>query len=177
MKSIARLMAVVAMGSLPVFAYGTAAASAQSASGAERIVETALYDMSDSTFFFSCGPNGERLPETDGEPIDIEGQIFERISFVYDPAGGMHFNLDTMPVDLSGIGLLSGEEFRVVETDKYIANQRLAGVVGAWRQTFSLIGKDTHRSFTIVSTGSYTISAEGRPMRSRSEVSIECGIR
>src|SRR5262245_39937414 len=83
----------------------------QFSNGAERVVEQVLYDMSGSHYTFACSPDGEPLPLDEGELVAIEGQVLERIVHKTDGAGGVHFQLNTMPVGLSGTGLESGEEF------------------------------------------------------------------
>ena len=87
----------------------------QAASAAQRTVEESLYDLSDSVFRFACSDDGEPLPIDEGEAVRLEGNIFERLSVLYDGAGGLHYTLDTMPVGMRGVGLTSGEEFRVSE--------------------------------------------------------------
>ena len=171
MKSITYALVLMAMGTLPLFAAESNGAASQSQ---ERIVQEFLYDLSDSTFFFSCGPNGETLPITEGEPIDVEGHVFERITVLYDGVGGIHTNMNSMPVNLRGIGVYSGEEFRVVESGRVVANQRDAGIVGSYTETFKMVGQTTHRSFSMVGRGHYVIDANGDITVSRDVLRVEC---
>jgi hypothetical protein len=149
----------------------------QSPAAAERTLEESLYDLSDSVRIFACSADGEPLPETDGEPVVIEGQLYERFSLILDGAGGYHYSLNTMPVGLRGTGEWSGEEFRVSEENRGVANQRLAGGTGTYRQELKMVGRDTHRTFSLVATGSYTVSADGHVIVSRSALNIECRVQ
>ena len=146
----------------------------QAATAAQRTVQESLYDLSDSIFRFACSDDGEPLPIDEGEEVRMEGKIFERLSVLYDGAGGLHYTLDTMPVGMRGVGLTSGEEFRVSESSHAVANNRLAGGVGAYRQTLKMVGKDTQRTFWLVAYGNYVISAEGLVRTVRDILRLEC---
>ena len=174
MKPSSRLAVIFTVSTLSFYpTAGSAMGSAPQRHGAERVVQQNLYDLSDSFFTFPCSADGELLPETDGELIDIEGHIFERISAVADGAGGHHFNLNTMPVGLRGVGE-SGEEFRISETDLSVANQRLDGIAGTFREELKLVGRDTHRTFWLRSSGHYLIAADGTIKVSRDTLTTEC---
>jgi len=142
--------------------------------GVERTVQEALYDFSDSFYTFACSDNGELLPDTDGERIDLEGYLYERITYQTDAAEGVHFRLNTMPVGLRGVGVDSGEEFRIRESEFFVASQRLTGNVGSFRQEVKLTGQDTHRTYSLVSRGHYVIGADGTIKVSRESLEREC---
>ena len=55
-----------------------------------------------------------------------------------------------------------------------MANNRLAGGVGAYRQTLKMVGKDTQRTFWLVAYGHYAISAEGLVRTVRDILRLEC---
>lgn len=142
--------------------------------GAERIVLEHLYDLSDSLFSFPCSDANELLPETDGELIEVEGQVYERLTLHTDGAEGLHYRVNTMPVGIRGVGLVSGQEFRITEDSVTIAHQRLTGLAGSYRDTFKLVGKDTHRTYWLVSKGHYVIAADGTVKVSRDTLTTEC---
>lgn len=183
MRSVALLILCVAasmaaVATEPLSATADPGAANQPASaGAERTLQESLYDFSGSVFIFACSDDGEPLPITDGEPIAIEGKLYERISLVLDGAGGYHYNVNTMPVGLRGTSLTTGEEFHVSETDRVIANNRLAQLRGSYRQSLKMVGKDTHRSFWIVAQGNYNILADGRVTVSRDVLQVECKVQ
>jgi len=81
-----------------------------------------------------------------------------------------------MPVGLRGTGEWSGEEFRVSEENRGVANQRLAGGAGTYRQELKMVGRDTHRTFWLVATGGYIVSADGDLIVSRSALSVDCRV-
>jgi hypothetical protein len=142
--------------------------------GAERIVLEHFYDLSDSLFSFPCSDDGELLPEEDGELIEVEGQIYERLTLHTDGAEGLHYQVNTMPVDIRGVGIVSGEEFRIKEGSIMIAKQRLSGLSGSFRDEFKLVGKTTHRTYRLVSRGHYVIAEDGTVKVSRDTLTTEC---
>jgi hypothetical protein len=131
-------------------------------SGSERTLVETLYDRSGSIFMFACTADGEPLPIDEGEPVAIEGQVFERLMFVTDAAGGLHYTLKTMPVGLRGVGLISGEEFRVVENQKQMSNQKIDKLTG---------------TFWLAFNGNYSISADGVVKSERNVERILCGVQ
>ena len=145
-----------------------------SPSGSERTLLETLYDRSDSTFMFACSEDGESLPIDEGEPVAIQGQVFERLSLLTDAAGGYHYSLKTMPVGLRGVGLISGEEFRVIESQRQLSNQKIDKLTGSYQQMLKMVGKDTHRTFWLVVSGNYSISADGVVKATRHVERIVC---
>jgi hypothetical protein len=143
-------------------------------SAAERTVDEALYDLTDSFFAFACSEDGDVLPIDEGELVRLEGKIFERVTLTRDGAGGYHFLYHTMPVGLRGTGVTSGEEFRVTERDHGVGNQRLDANVGRYKQVLKMVGRDTGRTFWMVSSGNYRISADGEFARTRDRETLAC---
>ena len=177
MNSYVRLFLSIAACGLAT-AVATAAAAGSSTltrgdNGAERIVEEYLYEL-DGLYLFPCSEDGELLPDTDGELIDMDGAIYERITLTIDGSGEYHYRSNTMPIGVRGVGLISGEEFRVRESDKVAANQRLEGGTGSYREELTLVGRDTHRSYRLVSTGHYVIAADGTIKVSKGILTTEC---
>ena len=168
MKPAVRAIAIITGCSLSL------SAALHATEGAERTVQETLYDFSDSFYAFACSDDGELLPETDGELIELEGHLYERITYQTDAAGGIHFLLNTMPVGIRGVGVDSGEAFRIRESEFFVASQRLAGNVGSFRQEVNLTGRDTHRSYSLVSRGHYVIGADGTITISRERLEREC---
>jgi hypothetical protein len=79
-----------------------------------------------------------------------------------------------MPVGLRGVGVDSGEEFRVTERDHAVSNQHRAGGTGTYRQVLKLVGKDTQRTFWLVFSGYYMISKDGSVTVTRDKERIVC---
>ena len=104
----------------------------------------------------------------------MEGQIYERWSTVLDGAGEYHTNINVMPIGLRGTSVETGEEFRVTEENRTIANQRLEGGSGMFRQVIKMVGKDTHRQFRLVAAGNYNISSDGVVISDRFVYLEEC---
>jgi hypothetical protein len=143
-------------------------ASLASTGGAERVVEESLYDLSDSFTEIDC-QNGQV-----SELVDLEGQLFERFTLLYNPSGAIHLTYHTMPVGLQGVGTVSGEEYRVKEQDQGAYTQTLMGAGGTYRQTVRLVGRTSHRSFSIVVKGHYTMNANGEIAVEREKATFAC---
>lgn len=182
MKSVPRWMSILGIGGLALGACESAPSDIQapmtdaqfSQMAAERTVEESLYDLTGVYFTFSCSADGESLPDHEGELVLMEGQIYERITLLLDAAGEYHYTLHTMPVGLRGTGVTSGEEFRVIERDHAVANQRLAAGNGSYRQELKIVGRETGRTFWMVASGFYRISANGDVLVEHDTVRTEC---
>ena len=108
------------------------------------------------------------------ELIAIEGLIYERLVSLIDGTGRLHYNMSTMPVGLRGVGVTSGEEFRIKETYHAGGSQRLAGGTGSYRGQLKMVGKDTHRTFWLMYSGHYNIAPDGTVRVSRDRLSSVC---
>jgi hypothetical protein len=173
MKASARALAVSACAL--VLSAGTGNATQKEASnGAERTVFEALYDQSDSFYVFPCSEDGEVIPEDEGELIDIEGQIYERVVFLIDGTGEYHYQMRILPVGLRGVGVISGEEFRITEADQRVGTQRLAGGTGSYRGHLKMIGAETRRTFWMTYGGHYNIAPDGTVKVTREDLRAEC---
>ena len=75
---------------------------------------------------------------------------------------------------LRGISAWTGEEFRIVESQQAIDNQRVSMDAGSYAQTLKMVGQTTHRSFLIVARGNYLIDGTGEIRVSRDELRVEC---
>jgi hypothetical protein len=142
--------------------------SSQTKTGADRSVEESLYDMSGSQVPIGCDDTAE------SELVALEGQIYERFTVLFNPAGGFHAGYHTMPVGLRGVGTVSGEEFRVKEQDHGSYNQTLMGAVGTYRQSIRLAGRTTGRSFEVTVKGHYTVNANGELSVQREKAVFAC---
>jgi hypothetical protein len=143
-------------------------------SAAERSVYESLYDMAGSYFVFACSPAGDPLPIDQGELVLMEGKIFERITLLQKGNGEYQYKEHTMPVGLRGVGVDSGEEFRVTERDQLVSNQLLAGGSGMYRQELKLVGTETQRTFWMVTSGFYHINSDGEATVVRNKERIVC---
>lgn len=148
--------------------------AAASKGGAERIVEEAVYNMSDTYIQFRCSATGEVLDDDEGELVRLHGSIYERFTVVRTPAGSFHTTWHTMPIGLGGVGQESGEVFRVREAEHGNANQTMNGTAGSYRQTRTLVGRDTGRRLTLVFSGTYRIDANDNFVVQKDRERIEC---
>ena len=142
--------------------------SAAALDGAERVVYEALYDQEGSEVSVVCAD------DTQSEPVILSGKIFERFSVVFNPTGGQHAVYHTMPVGLSGVGSLSGEEFRVKARDHGSFMQTTMVEGGSYRQTLSFVGRTSGRTFGLVVRGHVRINANGEVVVNREQVIADC---
>jgi hypothetical protein len=143
-------------------------ASLSQGNGAERFVDEALYDLSDIFAGFECADG------TVSELIELEGQIYERWSAVFNPAGGYHATLHTMPIGLRGIGTESGEEYRVKEQFHVTVSQSPMGMTGTFRSKVSLVGGVPKQTFELTIKGHWTMNANGEWVVERDTLSGVC---
>ncbi|HSK20254.1 MAG TPA: hypothetical protein VK912_13960 [Longimicrobiales bacterium] len=151
-----------------------AASLAAPAPGSERSVSEALYDLTDVHFVFSCSEDGDVLDPGEGELVRMEGSIYERMTLLRDASGGHHMTAHSMPVGLRGEGVISGEEFRVAEREHSTANVTARRFTGTYRQELKLVGQDTRRTFWIVWSGHYTVTADDRIIVQRDSEHVQC---
>jgi hypothetical protein len=177
MLSVSRYIPLLAVALLAACADAPAPTSPSAASpratltssqGAERLVDEWLYDLDGVFTHFICADG------TESELIAMQGQIYERYTAVLTPAGGIHVTSHIMPIGLAGVGTESGEEYRVKEGHHGTANQTLMGYAGTFRQSFELVGRESRRTFRVVTTGHYVVNANGEIVVERDQVRTEC---
>jgi hypothetical protein len=140
------------------------------AAAAERTVEEHVYDLSDI-------PSFTRIECENGlasELVRLEGKVYVRTVYLTDATGAYHVTNHAMPIGVRGVGETSGEEYRVKLAEHATYNQRAAGATGSFRQTLRLVGRESGRSFLLVSSGHYAINAKGELVVDRSALRLEC---
>jgi hypothetical protein len=177
MKSVTRWIPIVFVCALPALADSRAIAAGPPPRDVDRVVYESLYDLTGQIYNFPCSETGEVLPITDGEPILIEGQIYERITQHDDGADGVHYRLNTMPVGLRGIGQWSGEEFRITESAHAVINFRHLKETTSYKQELKMVGRESHRAFLLMVDSHYSISNDGEMIVGRSAERVECIVR
>jgi hypothetical protein len=144
------------------------------ASAAEHTVEERLTDFDGVFFSFACSADGVPIDPEEGELVRMQGQLYQKHTTRRDAQGGFHITLQSMPVGLVGFGVTSGEEFRVIEREHASYNQTKAGYNGAWRAELKMTGQDTKRTFWLVFSGNYRLSAEGDLVVERESQTVVC---
>ena len=150
------------------FAPTNLTSSPATAAGAQRYVYEALYDLEGSEVYVECADGSV------SESVVLTGKIFERFTVVLDPVEGQHSVYDTMPVGLSGVGAVSGEEFRVSWRDHGVSSQTAMAEGNSYRQTLQFAGRTSGRKFGLVVQGHYTLNANGEVTVSREKVLAAC---
>ena len=147
---------------------GPLPASAQlNSGGADRYIDERFYDLSDSYTAIEC--NDGRASEL----VALQGQIFERFTFQYNPGGNVHVSVHTMPVGVKGVGAESGEEYRVKEQESAVYNSQM-GAVGSYRQILKLVNLESRLKYSLVGGGHYTINANGEISVERDKLILKC---
>lgn len=148
------------------------AEAAAFAMGAERLVEEAFYDVTDSYLMFPCDAEGE--PVEEGELVRMEGGIFERFTVVFAPSGNIHATWHTMPVGLRGVGVDSGEPFRVKEAQHSNSVMTQTGHTASYRSVLTLVGTETGRRAAMRFAGTFRVTAQNEIIVDRETERLEC---
>jgi len=171
----ALLLATVACADQPITAPLPALAAAPaSAAIPDHEIEEVLYDFDGVHVPFGCSDDGAPLEPGEGELVRLRGQLYEKYAVRRDANGGVHVTIQTMPVGMGGTGETSGEEFRVKEQGHATYGQTHAGSNGSWRETLTLAGRETGRTFALVVSGNYRLSADGDVVAERDGYTVTC---
>lgn len=144
------------------------AAPAPASARLERNVEENLYDMTDSYLSARCG--GDDTVEL----VRMEGAIYERLVWFQDGAEQYHITHHTMPVGLRGVGVDSGEEYRVAEREHATYNQLKSGFTGSYQQTLMMRGTTSGTRYYMVFRGHYVTDEESKVKIEREQLEIGC---
>ena len=141
--------------------------------GALRYTYDELYEFTgDSYVQFTC------FDGTESEPVQLFGQIFERYTFMRTPSGQLQYVSSTMPVGLYGVGLESGQEYRVVEREQSSVHYDEDGKGGgSLHETISLRARDTHETFGITYLVRWKFAESGDMIVNRWKELETCGER
>jgi hypothetical protein len=132
-----------------------------------RDVTEEFYHLADTYVQFECEDGSA------SELIAMEGFIFARATFIQDAAGGFHFREHWMPVGLKGVGVDTGEHYRVKESQHSSANKAM-GQAGMYREAFTIVGKDSGSMFKMVVSGRYIVNANGEIVVEKGHARYEC---
>lgn len=171
----ALLLATVACAESPITAPPHALATTPARAGSpDHEIEEMLYDLDGVLVPFGCSDDGSPLAPGEGELVRLTGQLYEKTAVRRDANGGVHVTIQTMPVGMGGTGETSGEEFRVKEQGHAAYGQTHAGSNGSWRETLTLTGRVSGRTFSLIVSGNYRLSAEGEVVVERDGYAVAC---
>jgi hypothetical protein len=148
----------------------SAALTATSANGAFRWVGEHVYDLTDALVAYPCG---------DGytEQIRLEGKVFTRYTLTADGSGGVHSLTQSMPVDLRGIGLTSGAEYRVTEREHGTFNQGwMEQTASTYKSFLDISAPSIHARARLVLGGTFVVNANGELVFERPIVRADCSL-
>lgn len=164
MSAVLLLAAGCADDSIPVTG-PTVQASSANVQGAGQ---TWIEDMTGVVYQIVCEPGVQ------SEPIELQGSLVYRFLVVVDGAGGVHISSSIRPDGLSGVGLDTGERYRVAEHDNQTWFTTPSMVVGTTRSRLTMVGRESRQRFEVVHTGHFTINANGELIVGRGDTSYEC---
>jgi hypothetical protein len=130
--------------------------------------ETWVEDMTGVVYQIVCEPGVQ------SEPVELHGSLVYRFQVLTDGSGGVHINSSMRPDGLSGVGLDTGEAYRVAERDHqtWLTTQTVRS--GTVISRLTMAGRESGQRFTVVHTGHFTINANGDLVAGRSDTSYEC---
>ena len=141
----------------------------KAASSVERTVETSLSSFEGVLTQFICEDG------TTSELIALEGELFTRNTTTLNPSGTYTLTSHSMPVGVRGVGLESGQEYRVYEQTHYAVSQRDVAYSGTYRNVILLRGRESMEAFKLVTIAHYVVTPDGRVVVERQTVHSECG--
>ena len=139
---------------------------AENGDGAWREVTEDLYDLSDVVVSFPCG---------DGftEDIKMRGQLFWRSTVTVDGAGGLHTVLHTMPIGMGGVGLTTGADYRIAQTESSVFNTAM-GEAGYYQHSLRVSAPELRLQLRLVIGGRFTTNANGAVVVERPILRADC---
>jgi hypothetical protein len=125
-------------------------------------------DMTGIVYQIDCEPGVK------SEPVALEGEIVYRFNVVIDGRGGVHISFVARPNGLRGVGLDSGEVYRVAEHSQEAWTTTPSASNGTYRSRLTMVGRESGQRFTVVYYGHYTMNANGEIVAGRGDSSVEC---
>lgn len=125
-------------------------------------------DMTGTVYQIACEPG------VTSEPVALEGEIVYRFNVVTDGRGGVHINFVARPNGLRGVGLDSGEVYRVAEHAQESWTTTPTARNGSYRSRLTMVGRESGQRFTAVYYGHYTMNAKGDIVAGRGDSYVEC---
>jgi hypothetical protein len=139
------------------------------ASSVERTVESYVSSFDDVFTQFICEDG------TTSELVALEGQLFTRNTVTLNPAGTYHITSHSMPIGLRGVGVETGQEYRVKEQEHMSVRQAEIGYSGTLRDVFVLIGRQSKETYKLVTISHYVVTPQGKVVIERQKERWECG--
>jgi len=139
------------------------------ASSVERTVESYISSFEGVLAGFICEDG------TTSELVALEGQLFTRNTVSVNPTGTYHVTSHSMPIGLRGVGVETGQEYRVKEQEHMAVTQAETGYSGTLRNVFVLTGRESMETFKLVTIARYVVTPQGEIVIERQKERWECG--
>jgi hypothetical protein len=147
---------------------GPALSGNQIEANSQSTVQTWVEDMTGVTYQIDCGPSFQT------EGVVLQGQIVYRFNVVVDGRGGVHISSGARPVGLRGVGLETGQQYRVSEHSHESWLTAPTVTMGSYRSTLTMVGVESKQRFTVVHSGLFVLNAEGELTVARGDDQVEC---
>lgn len=131
-------------------------------------IEERISDMDGVVGFIEC-PDG-----SESEGIRLSGKLYTKETLLVNPAGVHVFKSNVMPVGLSGVGVVSGEEFRASERSHSTGVQLEKRTMNRFRTDIDFFGKESRRRFRMVIMGTVVWDENGDPIVEKTIERFEC---
>jgi hypothetical protein len=124
-------------------------------------------DWTDREWFYDC--EGER-----SERIRMEGGVWYRLVFFTDGSGGEHVLFQRRTDNVRGVGLHSGEAFRLQWIEHW-ADSYSRTISSGWTTRMTFVARESGRGFQYTGRGRYTY-ANGEVIRDVVDESYTCSL-
>jgi hypothetical protein len=135
---------------------------------ADRPSWEAVEVLEDFTVTLYCADGGQ------SESVRLTGQIAHRSTFKQTPAGVVLALDQSRPLTLAGVGVESGQPYRVVYREHDWGHYGEAGISGLNRETWTLRNLVTHATFTLTYAIRYAFDENGELTVSREREHAGC---
>lgn len=137
---------------------------------ASRAVSEEIYDLSGSIAMLPCGEYGR------SEEVAIEGKIFAKTQWIGDGNGGLHVTSSWMPIDIRGIGLESGAEYRITERENAVFNSTDMNQTSSFKYSVKWQAPSIGARGSWVIDARFMTNANGEIVVERSGLRAECSL-
>ena len=151
MTRLARLLPSLAAFALAACADPTAPAggappraSAAGGEGTLRSVAEHVYDLSGTLTMYTCADG------TESELIAMHGAVYHKVTQRQTPTGMVHYQEQSMPVGLGGVGVESGHAYRIVERHQMNVRITPEQQAGFYRDSWTIRNAATGASAVLV---------------------------
>jgi hypothetical protein len=166
--SLALLSACDSAPTQPATPAVTLTANATVDPGLIRGVDEYVNDLTDRTVTLGCEDG------TESELVRLRGSIAEKVTHIQLPNGTVLYRRESRPVDLSGVGLSTGQEYEVINRLNSHDSYADRGVLGTSREVWELRNRTTGALFHLTYAVFYSMDADRNLISHREQERSAC---